>query len=404
MNIWRVPYPKFGDGPGLERVSAIAERLGVDLEALGRRSAVVVGSNGKGSTAAMCAALLQQADANVGLFTSPHLFALNERFRTDEDDISDEELKLHWDRVVAAIDAGGHADKVGGFEFLFLLAADWFAARDCWRIVWEAGLGGRLDPVRLLKASQVALTSLDLEHTALLGDTLEAIALEKIAAAPDRARLFASGTISADVRRVIARYCGEHDMRVEYVEPLAVAPLPGAHQLGNAALALSLAREMTPLSDAQVATGFAATRWSGRLEKLSEEPLVVIDVGHTSDGVTAALGGFAEMRGQRRAVLICGVSQDKDAASIISRLAPAFDVIVCAAAQHKGAPPALIAVHAQTANPDADITIAESVADARGLALAKAQGGAVYVAGGLFLAVEYKAVHLGRDPASLAFF
>jgi dihydrofolate synthase/folylpolyglutamate synthase len=103
-------------------------------------------------------------------------------------------------------------------------------------------------------------------------------------------------------------------------------------------------------------------------------------------------------------VLVCGVSQDKDAAAIINRLAPSFDVIVCAAAQHKGAPSALVAAHAQAANPTADIAIAESVADARRLALAKAQGGAVYIAGGLFLAAEYKAVHLGRDPASLAFF
>jgi dihydrofolate synthase/folylpolyglutamate synthase len=404
MNIWRVPYPKFGDGPGLERVSAIAEELGIDLERLGRRSAVIVGSNGKGSTAAMCAALLQQAGANVGLFTSPHLFALNERFRIGAEDIADDELKPHWDHVVAAIEAGQIADKIGGFEFLFLVAASWFAQRDCSRMVWEAGLGGRLDPVRLLKAPQIALTSLDLEHTTLLGDTLEAIALEKIAAAPDGAQVSASVAIPPGVRRAIASYCDDHDLRLEYVEALPAAPLPGAHQRDNAALALSLARAMTPLSEEQVAQGLAATRWPGRLEKLSEEPLVVIDVGHTPDGVASALSGFQHMRGDRRAVLICGVSHDKDAASIISRLAPAFNVIVCAAARHKGAPPALIAAHAQAANPRADIAIAESVADARRLALAKAQGGAVYVAGGLFLAAEYKAVHLGRDPASLAFF
>jgi dihydrofolate synthase/folylpolyglutamate synthase len=404
MNIWRVPYPKFGAGSGLERVDAIAERLGVDLKALGRRSVVIVGSNGKGSTAAMCAALLQQADVNVGLFTSPHLFALNERFRVGDEDISDEELKHHWDRVVEAIEASGLADKIGGFEFLFLMAADWFAARDCERMVWEAGLGGRLDPVRLLRGPLVALTSLDLEHTALLGDTLEAIAREKIAAAPSGAHLFASHTIPPEVRRAIAAYCDERSVRVKYVEPLTGAPLPGIHQRINAALALELAREMTPLGEEQIAAGFAATRWPGRLEKLSGEPLVVIDVGHTPEAITAALSGFADMRGARRAVLICGVSQDKDAASIITRLAPAFDVIICAAAQHKGARPALIAAHAQAANPSAEIAIAESVAEARRLALAKAQGGAVYVAGGLFLAAEYKAVQLGRDPAALPFF
>ena len=90
--------------------------------------------------------------------------------------------------------------------------------------------------------------------------------------------------------------------------------------------------------------------------------------------------------------------------AIIARLAPSFKHIICAAAAHKGAAPASIAPHVQKANPEAEITLAESVTEARRLALAKAQGGAVYVAGGLFLAAEFKAVHLGRDPASLLFF
>ena len=84
MRPWRVPYPKFGNGPGLERVSAIARRLGVDLAAFGPSGAGIVGSNGKGSTAAMTAALLRQTGRPVGLFTSPHLFDLNERFNIDE--------------------------------------------------------------------------------------------------------------------------------------------------------------------------------------------------------------------------------------------------------------------------------------------------------------------------------
>jgi len=103
-------------------------------------------------------------------------------------------------------------------------------------------------------------------------------------------------------------------------------------------------------------------------------------------------------------VLVCGVSQDKAAGGIVQRLAPAFDVIVCASAAHKGAPVVEIAAYAQHANPSAEITLAESVADARRLALTKARGGAVYAAGGLFLAAEFKAVHLGRDPGSLVFF
>lgn len=404
MRPWRVPYPKFGAGPGLERVTRVAQRLGVDLAGFGAAGAVIVGSNGKGSTAAMTAALLQQAGRSVGLFTSPHLFDLNERFRIDGDDIADEELQRHWSRVTEAAAAEGLAEQLGGFEFLFLIAADWFAARRCAHTVWEAGIGGRLDPVRLIEAQRVALTALDLEHTELLGATLEEIARDKIDAAPRGARVFAPGDIA--VRDAVEAHCAEKAVGLVFVAPALASPLPGAFQRNNAALAIALARDLAPLSDAQLARGFVATRWPGRLEVIESAPLMVIDVGHTPAGVRAALAGFRDLAGARDATLVCGVSADKDAAAIVSVLAPGFAHIICAAASHKGAPPAIIAAHAQAANPSAELAIAESVADARRLALGRAKGGetAIYVAGSLFLAAEFKAVHLGRDPSSLAFF
>lgn len=406
MNIWRVPYPKFGAGPGLERCTALAAELGLNLASFGATAATIVGSNGKGSTAAMTASLVGQAHANVGLFTSPHLLDLNERFRVGGDDISDTELERHWRRVNEAIEALGLSDSIGGFEFLFLIAADWFAARGCTHTVWEAGLGGRLDPVRLIEAQHTALTSLDLEHTALLGATLPEIALEKVAAVKRGHQLAVSEAIAAqrDAFAAIERWTEENDVHLSVAPPAEGAPLAGLHQQSNAGLALWLARGVAELAPGDIRAGFAATRWPGRLETLSEDPLVVIDVGHTPDGVAAALAGFSAMRGARDGVLVCGVSLDKDADAIVSRLAPAFTSIICVAAQHKGAPAAHIAAYAQNANPNAEITLAESVADARRMALAKATNGAVYVAGGLFLAAEFKAVHLGRDPASLAFF
>lgn len=405
MRAWRVPYPKFGDGPGLERVAAVAARLGIELAQFGKTGAVIVGSNGKGSTAAMTTALLTQTGKSVGLFTSPHLFDLNERFRIDDNDISDDDLERHWSRVRAAIDAAGVAQAIGGFEFLFLIAADWFAARGCAYTVWEAGLGGRLDPVRLIEAKRVALTALDLEHTDLLGDTLAAIAREKIDAAPPGGRLFVSDTIAA--RGAVEDHARQRGLLLRSLPPLSDAlPLRGAFQRENAALAAALARDLAPLSDVQITAGLAATIWPGRLETIEETPLTIIDVGHTPAGVRAALLGFEALRGERAGVLVCGVSADKDASAIIGALAPAFPTIICASARHKGAPAAQIAAHAAAANPQAEIVIAESVADARSLAIHRAQaaGAAIYVAGGLFLAAEYKAVSIGRDPATLAFF
>ena len=407
MRAWRVPYPKFGQGQGLARVSIIAERLGVDLPGFGARGAGVVGSNGKGSTAAMAAALLAQTGACVGLFTSPHLLRLNERFRINGEDISDEELDRHWRHVARAAEDADLATQIGAFEFLFLIAADWFATRGCVHSVWEAGIGGRYDPVRLIEAKRLALTALDLEHTELLGGALSEIACDKLDAAPREATLYTDA--DCVVRDAVAARCAERGVRLVLVDANALGdialPLAGAHQRGNAALALHLAGDTAQLSQNAVRTGLAATRWPGRLETIEADPMVVIDVGHTPLAIAAALQGFNVLRGSRAGVLVCGASMDKRANEIISALAPEFATIICAAARHKGALSAEIARYAYAANPNAEITVADSVAEARALASAKARalGAAVYVAGGLFLAAEYKAVALGRDVDSLVF-
>lgn len=398
-----MPYPKFGDGPGLDRVSAVAAKLGIDLAAFGAEGAVVVGSNGKGSTAAMTAALLAGDSSSVGLFTSPHLLSLNERFRIDDNDISDEELETHWDRVAAAIEASGLTAQMGGFEFLFLIAADWFIARGCVRTVWEAGIGGRLDPVALIQARRLALTSLDLEHTSLLGDTTAAIAREKLDAAPQGATVYVAESCSFE-RETIETHATQRKLQIVFLPPAGDAPLLGAHQRENAALALAVARDVISLSEDRANARLARVRWPGRLEIINNDPLIVIDVGHTPTGVRAALAGFMEMKGEREPVLVCGASLDKDQHAIIGELAPRFSTIICAAARHKGAPSALIASIAAHVHGKAEITTAENVADARLQALARGANKAIYVAGGLFLAAEFKAVHLGRDAALLAFF
>lgn len=403
---WRAPFPKFGVGPGLERVRAVASILEIDLTSFGAGGCVIVGSNGKGSTAAMCAALVQQAAAPVGLFTSPHLFALNERFRIDGEDISDTELQTHWDRVRGAIAEAGIESEFGAFEFLFLIAADWFKARGCAHTIWEAGIGGRFDPSRLIEARRLALTSLDLEHTELLGDTLAAIAWDKLDAAPSGARVFVSTSCAVEAAAIEA-HAATSAIDVEFVDAdmSITTPLLGLHQTQNATLALRLAQDMAALTSAQLDAGFAATRWPGRLQTIGTAPLVVIDVGHTPAAVRAALEGYAQLRSPETSVLVCGVSCDKDIGAIVSLLAPRFPVIICAAAVHKGAPAGAVAAHAVLFGQAADIAVADDMADAHRLALLRAgPSGGVYVAGGLFLAAEFAAVHRGLDPRSLAFF
>ncbi|MBI1186984.1 MAG: bifunctional folylpolyglutamate synthase/dihydrofolate synthase [Alphaproteobacteria bacterium] len=396
-------YPKFGAPGQAPRIAAAAARLGVSLDALAPRSIAVTGSNGKGSTAAMTAQILKACGKKTGLFTSPHMLEINERFAIDAAAVDDATLSAAWAETASAC---GPADGgMGGFEFLFLLAAKLFADAGCDAIVWEAGIGGRHDVTRLARARLAALVSLDLEHTALLGDTLEAIALDKADITPDGGALFLGDAAIAH-QRAIEAHVAPRRVRVAAVPSDALAfapPLAGAHQRTNTALAIALARAHASASDAAISAGLAAVRWPGRLERLQgASPPIIIDVGHTPGAIRAALDGFKTLVGGAVSTLVCGASRDKDAAAIIASLAPAFPVIIAAEAPHKGAPAAAIAALARAANPAATVTIAPGVADAHAAALRA--GRPVYVAGGLFLASAFKAVHLGRDPAALQFF
>ncbi|NWG52214.1 MAG: hypothetical protein HXY28_00695, partial [Hydrogenophilaceae bacterium] len=222
-------YPKFGAPGQAQRVARVARRLGLSFETLAPRSIAITGSNGKGSTAAMTAQILTACGLKTGLFTSPHMLAVNERFRIDGADVEDATLAAAWDATEAACDG---EDGLGGFEFLFLLAAKLFGDARCAAMVWEAGIGGRHDVTRLAGARAAALVSLDLEHTALLGDTLEAIARDKADIAADDGLLLL-GETAAPFVDAIAAHVAPRRVRVEVAAPDSLAaapPLHGAHQ------------------------------------------------------------------------------------------------------------------------------------------------------------------------------
>ena len=173
--------PKYGDGICLARLADLLDKLGVDRARLARHSVVVTGSNGKGSTAAMCAAIGRAHGLRTGLFTSPHLLRFNERIRIDGGEIGDEafaRLKQGIEPAISAISAT-RGERFGAFEALFALACLYFQENECELIVFEAGIGGRYDPVRLVGARETCVTSVDYEHVDLLGNTLELIVSDK---------------------------------------------------------------------------------------------------------------------------------------------------------------------------------------------------------------------------------
>ncbi|MBI5129417.1 MAG: bifunctional folylpolyglutamate synthase/dihydrofolate synthase [Rhodopseudomonas palustris] len=434
--------PKYGEGICLARLAAVLDRLGVDRIRLQHSAIAICGSNGKGSTAAFTAGISRAHGLRTGLFTSPHLFRFNERFRIDGEPIADDVLSPLMAQVSDAIGdiARARGELFGAFEAQFALACLYFQQEGCDLIVCEAGIGGRYDPVRLLGASVSCVASVDLEHTALLGNSLELIASDKSDACA------AGGTIvygenCRPLRDHLAEYNRNRNVDALYVrDDIDVAheaivdawqrfdlridghhytaletSLLGAFQLNNAAIAAALValwlKRTRPDHDpaqleSAIRSGLRETRWPGRLETIGAAPLTVIDVGHTPDGIRQALAGLYAAHGEDGWLLVLGVSRDKAAGEIVGALAPLFDTIVCSSAHHKGAPAELIAEAARAANPHAAIHTAATVADAvrEARVLAERLDARIYVAGGLFLAIEFATVLRGGRAEDLRFF
>lgn len=429
--------PKFGTGIGLHRVRYLLEALGLGAD-LPERCIVVTGSNGKGSTAKIASELLRYDGADVGLFTSPHLYRYNERFQINGVAISDTDLSAAMDEVLGAVERyqRAHADSVGAFEAHFAVALMHFR-RLRWMVL-EAGIGGRYDPVRLARAPITGLVSLDLEHTELLGNTLAEIAFDKLDATRPGG-LAVLGESLRGIEREITSYAALTDTRLQFLDPSGwqdlgirdgrqrfgirdpdiVLPdldsdLIGRHQINNHAMAVRLCVERLKLSGLWPCPGLAdawrralaTVTWPGRLERIGDDPPIVIDVGHSPEAVCAALGAYLASAPREKSILVTGVSKNKAAKEIVEILAPSFDRIVCTAAHHNGSDPKAISAIAATANPDAKITVSPTIAEAAQAAMreARAANAAIYVAGGLFLAAEFAEFCRGGAPEKMRFF
>jgi dihydrofolate synthase / folylpolyglutamate synthase len=416
--------PKYGDGICLARMAELLEALAIDRARLRERSVAVTGSNGKGSTAAFCASIAGAYGLRTGLFTSPHLFRVNERFQIGGVAIGDEPLNELAGRITTAVDAISQrrGERFGAF------------------MVFEAGIGGRYDPVRLLGSDVTAVTSVDFEHVELLGHSLQLIVSDKSDACACGGMII-YGENCRPLRQHIAEYNYNRNVESLFVrdeirikgESIAVVgqdfdfafgdhefrslniALSGGFQLNNAAIATALflcwlkrrrAFETGARIETAVRSGLRQARWPGRLEAIAQDPLVVIDVGHTPDGIRQSLAGLKQTYGAQGWVLVIGVSFDKNAEEIADALAPAFDTIICTAAHHKGLEAAALAAIMSKRNPQADFAIAATIEQAFAMSRKRAASldRRIYVAGGLFTAVEFAAVARGIDAKDLTFF
>jgi dihydrofolate synthase/folylpolyglutamate synthase len=434
--------PKYGDGICLARMAELLDLLAIDRARLQRISVVVTGSNGKGSTAAFCANIAHVHGLRTGLFTSPHLFLFNERFQIDGASIADDRLAHLVARIGAGIaDVTRHrGEQFGAFEAMFALACLYFQESDCEFAVFEAGIGGRYDPARLVGARDTCVTSVDYEHVELLGNSLQMIVSDKSDACAAEGTII-YGENCRNLRPHIVEYNRNRGVTSLFVrdeigiDGEAVLPpvqrfdfefgdyifrslemdLLGAFQFNNAAIAVALflrwLRRARPGEaavgiEAAVRSGLRKTRWPGRLQIIQRQPLTIIDVGHTPDGIRQSLASLKAAYGAQGWVLVVGVSFDKKASEIVGALAPSFDTIICTMAHHKGGDAQTIAATVRKINPQANVHIAATIEDAVGVShtLATSLNRKIYVAGGLFTAIEFAVVAGGGRAQDLDFF
>lgn len=352
---------RFSGAPGLHRIRALCAALGDPQDSL--RFVHIAGTNGKGSTACMLASVLQAAGYCVGLYTSPYLVQFHERIRVDGAMIPDGDLTRLAKRVAAAAErlVLPEGESIGEFEFTTALAFLYFAEQNCDLVVLETGLGGRCDATNVITTAEACvITPISRDHMAVLGNTVGEIAAEKAgiikpgaaavcasgqpeeALVPIRRACGAAGAVLYHVRQDEYRLlrCGLDGSAFVYEGQGYTLAMPGRHQIQNAMTALRTVEALRvrgwdiPVSAA--VHGLACARMPGRLERMRETPLVLLDGAHNAAGVEALCGVIDELLKMRRLHVVMGMVRDKEYEACICELARRADVFCACAPEANG--------------------------------------------------------------------
>jgi dihydrofolate synthase/folylpolyglutamate synthase len=439
LNYERLGMPKVASELRLGRMRRLLRRLGDPQDGL--KIIHVAGTKGKGSTAAMLAAALSAAGVRTGLFCSPHLHALEERFNIDGRCATPDEIVALTTAVrpaAAELDAGDPHPRQRALTFFEITTAMGllhFARKHAGAVVLEVGLGGRLDSTNVVRPVVSVITSISFDHTRLLGNTLAAIAGEK-AGIIKRGRPAVSGVRDGEACEAIERvarrrhatlYTLGREFDYEYLAPEAPLvrpeagrvrartwrsdwgtlelPLFGAHQAHNAAVALAtldvLAGSGLGVDRAAVIRGFAGLQFPARVEVLGEAPWLIIDGAHNVASALALAETLRTSFPPTRRTLVFGTTRDKDLRGQLRALLPLFDTVIAtryvenpravapediaAAIDVEGGPTAVIA-----ADPAEALALARRLTSTREL---------ICITGSLFLAAEMRALVLGKAPS-----
>lgn len=335
---------------GYEHAKELLRRMGNPEKKL--KYVHIGGTNGKGSTAAMIASVLQKAGYKTGLYTSPYLFRFNERIQVNGEQIADEELAAVTEYVKTFVDDMEICPSE--FALVCCIAFEYFARQNCDIVVLEVGMGGANDSTNVIDCPEVAvLTNIGLDHTEYLGNTLEEIAFTKAGILKENGTAILYPNISSvedvfkkvcqerHVELVIADFEGlvpnQHDLAGQIFDygnrKNIFLPLLGNHQLNNAAVALSaidmLIKKGWKISEEAVFQGIKEVKWPGRFEVISNEPLLIVDGGHNPQCIEALAQNIKDYLSDRKVIALTGVLADKDYEEMYQPIFPYISEFVC---------------------------------------------------------------------------
>lgn len=319
--------------PGLERINELCERLSHPEREL--KFIHIAGTNGKGSTSAMLDSVLRAAGYKTGLYTSPYIRTFNERMRVGGENISESELAEITAYVRPIADA--MTDKPTEFELITAIALEYFRRAKCDVVIFEAGMGGRLDSTNVIESSLISIiTGIALDHVAFLGDTVEKIAAEKAGIIKEGCPVLFGGEYES-AYRVIAARAAEMKSEMHRVDRSKLSlrestlegtifdfgehknmkiSLLGSYQPLNASTVLSaldiLSERGMSIPESAIREGLAAARWQARFEIISRDPLVIFDGAHNAEGIAAAVKSIKTYFGDQKVYVLSGVLSDKD--------------------------------------------------------------------------------------------
>jgi len=400
----------------LTRVERLLDALGNPHRAY--PSVHIAGTKGKGSTAAMMESALRVAGYRTGFYVSPHLHTFRERIRVGGDLISRKEIVSLVEEIRPLVK---QVEGVTTFEATTVMAFAHFARQRVEVLVAEVGLGGRLDATNVLMPEAAVITSLSLDHTYLLGNTLPEIAREKagiikagvpVVSAPQRPEaIHIIEEVSRDRKAPLIEVgrdwtwdAGPFDLKGQFFTARRIrgggndlagdywTPLLGRHQLENGTTALAalqvLREQGFNLPRPPVEEGLRTVEWPGRMEILSQAPLVVADCAHNPYSARVLRTALEEWFPGTRWVLVFGASADKDIAGMLRALLPITDYLIVTRSEHPRAiSPIELADIAASVGGGAEVAVSVSRALRRAL-LATEPGSGLLFTGSIFLVAE----------------